>query len=87
MSQFAYVYVLRSQRDQQLYVGFTGDLKQRLIEHNAGRVESTKQRRPMDLVYYEACRNRQDATSREKYLKSAWGKRYLRGRLKHYLTG
>jgi putative endonuclease len=87
MSQFIYFYVLRSQRDHQFYVGFTADLKQRLVEHNAGRVPSTSRRTPLELVYYEASRNQGDATSREKYLKSSWGKRYLKGRLKNYLTG
>lgn len=87
MSQFVYVYVLRSQRDRQFYVGFTTDLKQRIAEHNAGRVESTCRRVPLELVYYEACRNQRDATMREKYLKSSWGKRYLKGRLRNYLTG
>ncbi len=87
MSQFVYVYALRSQRDGRFYVGFTGDLKRRLVEHNAGRVDSTRTRAPLELIYYEACRDPRDATRREKYLKSAWGKRYLKGRLKNYLTG
>jgi len=39
------------------------------------------------LTYYEACRSQGDATLREKHLKTAWGKRSLKGRLKHYLTG
>jgi putative endonuclease len=87
MARFLYVYVPRSQRDGQFYVGFTGDLKQRLAQHNAGRVESTRGRAPLELIYYEACRDQRDATSRERYLKSAWGKRYLKGRLRNYLTG
>ena len=87
MSQFVYVYMLQSRRDGQFYVGFTKDLRQRVVEHNAGRVEPTRSRVPLELVYYEACRNQRDATTREKYLKSAWGKRYLKGRLRNYLTG
>ncbi len=87
MSQFVYVYVLRSQRDGQFYVGFTGDLKRRFKEHNDGRVDSTRSRAPLDLIYYEACRDERDAMQREKYLKTAWGKRYLKGRLRNYLTG
>jgi len=39
------------------------------------------------LVYYEACSDQQDALHREKYLKTAWGKRYLKTRMKQYLTG
>ena len=55
--------------------------------HNTGLVSSTKLRVPFELVYWEGCLNRGDAAQREKYLKTAWGKRYLKLRLKHYLTG
>ena len=87
MSEFCYVYVLLSRRDGNFYTGFTHDLKRRFAEHEAGEVPSTAARRPLELVYYEACRSRADATRREVYLKSTWGKRYLRARLKDYLTG
>jgi len=82
-----YVYVLLSIKDKKFYIGYTSDLRKRLKQHNEGKVNSTKDRRPLKLVYYEACLNQQDATHREKYLKSSWGKRYLRNRLKNYLTG
>ena len=82
-----YIYILQSEKDHQFYTGYTADLKNRLKEHNAGKVASTKNRLPMKLVYYEACLNQQDATHREKYLKSAWGKRFVKQRLKNYLTG
>jgi putative endonuclease len=85
--RFLYVYVLRSLKDGEFYTGFSSDLKARLATHEAGQVPSTKERRPLELVYYEACRSQADATRREKYLKSAWGKRYLKNRLKDYLTG
>ncbi len=81
-----YVYVIRSVRDKQLYTGFTGDLKNRLHEHNSGRVPSTRRRIPFDLIYYEACLSEGDALAREKYLKSGMGKRYLRNRLKSFLS-
>ena len=84
---FCYVYALRSPADGHFYVGFTHDLKQRLRQHQSGEVTSTRNRRPLELVYYEACRSQADATRREKYLKTAWGKRYLRNRLGNYLTG
>jgi putative endonuclease len=73
--------------DKNFYVGYTNNLQNRKIEHDKGNVISTKNRRPLNLVYYEACLNQQDATHREKYLKSAWGKRYLKQRMKNYLTG
>jgi putative endonuclease len=82
-----YVYVLRSLFDRQLYVGLTDNLPARLEEHNAGRVASTRRRVPLELVYWEGCLNRSDAAQREKYLKTAWGKRYLKNRLRRYLTG
>ena len=80
-----YVYVLKSERDKKLYTGYTDNLKNRLRLHNKGRVSSTKDRIPLQLLYYEACLNQQDATHREKYLKTAWGKKYIKTRLKNFL--
>jgi len=80
-----YVYVLKSQKDGNMYVGYTADLRERLALHNAGKVKSTKARRPFQLVYYEACLGQQDALRREKYLKTAYGKRYLKNRLRKEL--
>lgn len=82
-----YVYVLRSVDDRQLYVGLTNSLSVRVKTHNAGLVTSTKGRGPFELVYWEGCLDRSDAAQREKYLKTAWGKRYLKTRLRRYLTG
>jgi len=87
MDDYYYVYVLRSLRDGSFYVGFTSDLTKRLTEHNSGKVHSTKNRIPFELVYWEGCLNQKDATTREKYLKTAWGKRYIKNRIKNYLTG
>ena len=82
-----YVYVIRSQKDKHFYVGFTSNLEKRLKTHNDGLVESTKLRKPFDVVYYEACVNKQDAIHRERYLKSTYGKRYIRNRISNYLLG
>ena len=87
MPTFYYVYVLRSLADGQFYTGYTQDLRQRVQQHEAGAVRSTAKRLPVELIYYEACRTQSDATRREKYLKSAWGKRYIKSRLQDYLTG
>jgi len=73
--------------DGNFYVGFTKDLKLRFEKHSKGHVESTRDRRPLKLVYYEGCLSQADATKREKYLKSYHGRMFLRGRLKSYLTG
>ena len=80
-------YVLYSKKDDNFYTGFTQDLKLRFDQHHKGQVESTKDRRPFKLIYYEACLNRDDATHREKYLKTYHGKAYIKKRLKSYLTG
>ena len=82
-----YTYVLRSMKDMNFYTGYTKDLKLRFEQHNKGLVDSTKDRRPFKLIYYEACLNQDDAIRREKYLKSYHGKMYLYKRLKSYLTG
>ena len=50
-----YTYILQSKKDKQFYTGYTNDLKTRLKLHNAGKVESTKNRLPVELVFYEAC--------------------------------
>ena len=81
-----YSYVLQSEKDNGFYVGFTKNLKLRFGQHNKGLVESTKDRMPMKLIYYEARLNQSDATKREKYLKTYNGRRYLAKRLKSYLT-
>jgi putative endonuclease len=64
-----YVYVLKSFKDSESYIGSTNDLKKRLSEHNKGLVPSTKPRRPFKLVYYEAYASENDARYREKALK------------------
>lgn len=84
---YYFTYVLQSEKDHLLYVGYTSNIKARLEEHNKGNVKSTKNRTPLKLLYCEICLNQQDATHREKYLKTAWGKRYIKNRLKNYLTG
>ena len=86
---YYYVYVLISEKDGLFYTGYTKDLKNRLVEHNSGNVKSTRQRRPLKLIYFEGCLNQQDATRREKYLKSGNGKIYLKNRLRQhfYPTG
>jgi putative endonuclease len=82
-----YTYVLQSEKDDKFYVGFTKDLKLRFEKHSKGKVESTRDRRPLNLIYYEACLSQDDATKREKYLKCYHGRMFLKNRLKSYLTG
>jgi len=84
---FQYIYILRSIKDGKMYTGYTKNLKLRFDLHKQGKVFSTKDRRPLKLIYFEGCLSQQDATHREKYLKSYKGKMFLRNRLKSYFTG
>lgn len=80
-----YVYVLQSCVDSELYVGFTGNLKKRVNEHNSGYVQSTKPRRPFTLIFYEAYIDKFDALRREKYLKTSKGRTTIKTMLREYL--
>lgn len=79
-----YVYVLRSKVDKDLYVGLTNDLINRLKLHNEGKVHSTKLRKPLYVIYYEAHHNKNDAAAREQFLKTGWGKNWIKRTLKNY---
>jgi putative endonuclease len=79
-----YAYLLLGEKDGKFYTGSTDDLKRRIAEHEAGYVKSTVRRKPMKLIYYEACLNEADARARGMYLKSGTGKKYLRNRLRNY---
>ena len=86
MGGFFYIYILKSLVDGNKYTGFTNDLEKRFQSHQDGKVKSTKHRRPFELVYFEACLNKDDALRREKYLKTKYGKMFLGNRLKSYLN-
>jgi putative endonuclease len=79
-----YTYVLESLKNQNLYIGYTQNLAQRLKEHNLGLNFSTKPYMPWKVIYYEACLNEEDARRREKYFKTNQGRRLLKRRLKEY---
>lgn len=64
-----YVYVLKSKKDNNLYIGSTNNLKRRFTEHNSGKVYSTKFRKPFIIMYYEAYKSERDARKRESNLK------------------
>ena len=76
-----YTYVLKSNKDNKLYIGWTDDLKNRIKQHQSGLVISTKNRLPINLVYYEACLNKENAIKREKEFKTGFGRRYLKNRI------
>lgn len=81
-----YTYVIQSKKDGRFYTGSTEDLRKRFNAHKSGKVISTKGRGPFELIYYEACLNKRDALDREKYLKTGMGKKYLKTRVKRFLS-
>lgn len=80
-----YVYILFSEKDKELYTGFSPDLKSRFKAHLNGFVRATKYRRPLRLIYYEAYGRELDARRREKYLKGGNGRGELKIQLKEIL--
>ncbi len=76
-----YVYVLKGPK--QFYIGSTSDLKKRFSDHQNNGSTATKNRGPWKLVYYEASGSKSDSLHREIYLKTAWGKRYIKQRIKN----
>ena len=82
-----YVYVLQSLKNYGFYIAFAPDLKARFLKHQNGLVRSTKNLLPLDLIYYEAYKSKQDALTREKRLKKfAKGFSSLKGRLKYSIN-
>jgi len=79
-----YTYVIQSKKNDELYIGYTSDLRKRLIEHNQGLNLSTKKYKPWIIIYYEACIDEKDAKRREGYLKTTQGGRLLKRRLKEF---
>ena len=65
-----YTYVLKSEKDNKLYIGYTSNIENRILLHQGGQVDSTKNRLPVKLIYYEAFLSKKDAQNEEKYLKS-----------------
>ena len=82
--KFYFVYVLFSEADSKNYIGYTHNLNVRFEQHINGDVPSTRNRRPLRLIYFEACLNQQDATRREKYFKTHYGRMFIKKRLQNY---
>ena len=79
-----FVYAIKSQIKDWIYVGITSDVERRFTEHNSGKNRSTKPYKPFSLIYTEIANNREDARIREKYLKSGAGKRWLKKFVEKY---
>ena len=81
-----YVYILVSLQDGGFYIGFTTDLRHRLLKHAKGEVTATKFRTPFKLIHYESFLDREDALAREEFLKSGFGRKNLKAMLKRTLS-
>jgi putative endonuclease len=77
------VYVLKSQKDGNLYIGCTSNLENRVKQHNGGFVRSTKSRTPLELVYWEEYNNKFEAFRRERFYKTPKGKKEINNKIKH----
>jgi len=80
-----FVYVLQSDLNNRLYVGYTTDIKRRIAIHNKRKVSSTKHYAPWRLIFTETYTNKEDALRKEKYFKTTVGKRALKIMLKETL--
>lgn len=81
-----YTYIIKSEKSNKWYTGSTNNLRKRFKQHNDGESSFTRKYIPYKLVYYEACLNEDDARSRELFLKSGTSKRYIKNRLKRFLS-
>jgi putative endonuclease len=80
-----YVYVLENQVDKSLYIGYSADLRQRILDHNAGKGgKTTSAKRNWCIIYYESYLLQSDALGREKFLKVGSGRKYLYKQLANY---
>lgn len=80
-----YVYILLSEKDHQLYIGYTKDLRARYNRHLKGFVRATKSRLPLKLIYCESYLEEFDAKRREKFLKGGSGRSQLKIQLRSVL--
>jgi putative endonuclease len=83
---FYFVYVLISLKDKKFYIGFTNNLKRRIFQHNQGKTDSLRYRRPLKLIYFEGFVNKKDAQEKEKFYKSGRGQEVLKKILENTLN-
>ncbi len=76
-----YVYILRSMKDTNFYVGSTDNIRRRLTEHNSGKVDSTKGRMPFSLEAYIGVKDQNKAIELERYFKTGSGRALLKKRI------
>ena len=76
-----HAYVLKSNNHDYYYKGHCKDLAKRLLQHNSGMTQSLKPYLPFKLVYSESFETEEEAIAREKYFKTAAGRRFLKNKL------
>ncbi|MBU2235857.1 GIY-YIG nuclease family protein [Patescibacteria group bacterium] len=77
-----FVYVIKSIKFLNRYIGSTNNIGKRIEEHNNGKCRYTKGRRPWELIYKESYDTRAEAMKRERFLKSGQGRKFLDSILK-----
>lgn len=82
---YYYFYILRSQKNNKLYLGYTPDLKKRLKSHNLGKNRATKPNIPYELIFYSGFKSKKDAILCEKYFKTTAGWKRIKNMLKNTL--
>ena len=83
---YYYFYILKSLKNNKLYLGYTSDIKTRLRSHNFGENLATKPNIPYELIYYSAFKSKKDAVDCEKYFKTTAGWKRLKQMLKNTLS-
>jgi putative endonuclease len=73
-----HIYIPQSEKDHRTYAGYTCDLEKRLLEHNGGKVDATRNRKPFKIIYTESFITEKEAKDRERYWKSGAGRRNLK---------
>jgi putative endonuclease len=73
-----FAYVIKSKKDESFYKGHCQNLQERLKQHNKGMTRSIKSKIPFELIYFEEFETRIEAIKREKYFKTAAGRRFLK---------
>lgn len=84
--KFYFVYVLLSLKDRKFYIGYSEEVFSRFEDHQRGKNISTANRKPLDLIFYEAFRSKSDALRREQYFKTSKGKTTIRQMIREYLV-
>jgi putative endonuclease len=78
-----YVYILKSFKNDYIYIGSTADIYIRVKRHNQGKVKSTKGYRPWRLLEYQEFDSRSDAVKHERFLKTGQQKEFLKNKYKY----